>query len=262
MKNLIILSADLEDKSKGLVGFINSLKKNYSSYYANWRIVIITPEQFQNEKIKIVISGKNIEFAKVKSPGFKNIYLYKTILGDFVASNFSPDEEILYLDYDHICFGMINLPKIMDNEIYTSSEHHHLFLDLLPDKYRSTKIDFHCNTSLIYSRANSIIKISSDWKRIGMDFETSGNSDEIAFTLSAIINDINLKFVSPSIQSNWLNLSQAPLFHYGGHTSYALELKNILSEKKYKSILNSQDIKNELEMKYFMQIVGFLGKDT
>ncbi len=236
---LLTLAADETDKSKGLKVLLKSLNKNYPLCFEEWNVYVLTPKQFRNKQIRDL--EPKASYLLLDSEYFETIYFYKMILIKFIKDYCQRDDEILYLDYDHICTAKFELPQLDRNTIYVSSEIHRIDSSLSTSILKSG-IGYNCrehfNTSLIYSTAETFLKATFKWKQFGRLFEQKirlRNAEEITFTLSAQFSNVRIIPVSDQIQSNWTNLSMAPLFHYGGETVFGKAFKSFINEYNSRS---------------------------
>ena len=233
---LLTLAADETDKSNGLKVLLTSLNRNYPSCFDEWNVYVLTPRHFSNRQIKYFKPNSKINYLVIDSEYFESIYFYKTILMKFIRDHCLKNDEILYLDYDHLCTGKFGLPTLDSKTIYVSSEIQKLDSSLSDSIFKSgirqTCIEYF-NTSIIYSMAETFLQATSNWKKYGRLFEEkikSRNAEEITFTLSAQNYSFDIIPVSLKIQSNWTNLSMSPLFHYGGEEIYAKAFKKFLNQ--------------------------------
>lgn len=158
------------------------------------------------------------------------------LLRKFFENSTNANDLILYLDYDHICRGNIDIPPINAHQVFVSSETHALgsyINEAMIDNSERHKLDYtHYNTSLILGITSTLRQAIQGWESAylsNLRRISSRYREEIAFALSVVNSGLELCPVSTGLQGNWeFPNPSCKLFHYGGERSQAREIKNYI----------------------------------
>lgn len=169
----------------------------------------------------------------------KDRYAAKFMLMEF-ALDLEASDTLVYLDYDHIFWGIPNIKAPLGQVIYvssqkySSSEHINKFGEaiLLPERLQY-------NNSLIIASRNDFLAIAEEWFEKYRMLESQVSlrwREEVAFNISASRVGIRLSPVNVADQGGWHTMETATrLFHYGGNTSPALTVKSYLHSPRKNS---------------------------
>jgi len=166
----------------------------------------------------------------------------KFVICEFVKSVAFPNENILYLDVDHICRKNFSMPSASSSEIFVSSEVKPIsellkleYVNLLKSYFpflENTQSFFHYNTSIIYGKSGLLASICDDWKQIyEILYKIIPHNilEEISFSIALLKNKITISPISTKIQSSFYNLDKScSLFHYGGPFKDSILIKNCI----------------------------------
>ena len=235
-KFLLIVTDGARPQIAGIQYLLNSLFLDAASRLTGWSVGILTPKRAQAE----ALTGNGFPGAEVFSlplGQYVDKYYIKFLLPEFIAAHCHEDDLILYLDYDHICWGDFQLPVLAQNTIYLSSEIHPLEKILtrsIPEsKLLLDQLSLHYNTSLIFTTAGLLMHMATRWAgcyRELRPYISCRYLEEVAFSLAALQCCISLRPVQATIQSNWQNIHpHAGLFHYGGEHRYSSVIKGFLA---------------------------------
>jgi hypothetical protein len=168
----------------------------------------------------------------------KDPYFVKLGLANLVEQ-LCPEDQFLYLDYDHLVLGPLCLDACRKDAILVSSEIKQLDDSVaqwrdnlaLPALHAGKK---HFNNSLIFTSVARMRNVVGAWRQFyhrlkGLPPEMR---EEIAFCLAVDAMGEPLIAASHQLQEHFRDdLRESVLFHYGGATPRARGLKQFLKER-------------------------------
>lgn len=212
--------------------------------------------------IKIFKQDVKINEVAISIANIPNRYYAKLMLVNYLdVANLQPNEDMVYLDYDHIFNTPINFNINAPDCVYLSSETDDISSAIISQTDINKKIlpSKHYNTSFIAGKVKTLKKSMKNWSKVYLDYESIISPryiEEVSFCGAAMSQDISIAPISPSIQSNWQNhLPTWQMFHYGGEYQKAQKLKeyiptmlgmDISTSSRIKSIKLAEKIKNNL----------------
>lgn len=220
----------------GLGVFLESRLRFRADELGGWRTVVMCPAGSESLLADTFRSRYAFDIFPYRPVASEDQYRAKLALANFVDAVESDDDEILYLDYDHLCRHVIALPATDCESLFLSSE-----TVRLPEGDRAFGIELedcarlsgtHFNTSLILGKRGVLRTASAGWE---LAYTTRlaqfpvRYREEVAFSLAARYADIRLNLVSSTVQGNWQQQDDAcSLFHYGGESRCARIVKDLL----------------------------------
>ncbi len=237
-KFLLIVTDGALAQISGIHYLLNSLSVNAASGSAGWSIFILTPERVGVEPLP-QSAFPNAHISSFPLGKYSDKYYIKFLLPKFIGAHCHESDRILYLDYDHICWGDFQLPPLAHNTMYLSSEIHALE-DILTQSapesaFLLDQLSLHYNTSLIYTTAGVLMQMAEQWAGCYRELSAYISPrylEEVSFSYAALQCRIALKPIQAEIQSNWVNIRRdAGLFHYGGEHKYSGVIKGRLAAK-------------------------------
>lgn len=220
----------------GLGVFLESRLRFCVDETGGWRTVVLCPAGSESLLADTFRARYAFDVFPYRPVPSEDRYRAKLALTHFVNAVENNDDEILYLDYDHLCRHVITLPATDYESLYLSSENvplperDHAFDLELEDCARLSGTHF--NTSLILGRRSVLCAASAGWE---LAYTTRlaqfpvRYREEVAFSLAARYAGIRLNLVSPTVQGNWQQQDDAcSLFHYGGESRCARIIKGLL----------------------------------
>jgi len=205
------------------------------------KITIIYPSYLDRDKVDRINKTFSQEHpTRLYSNNVSNDkYYLKLLLRNYLISSEIPsDEDILYLDYDHICMRALNFPNIAKKEIYVSSEIKNIEISKNSESAITgifQDMDYkHFNTSIIYGTSEDILEASKFWEEyyeLLFDHTAIRSLEEIAFSASAQKANIELIPVGQTFQGNFSNKHlDCSILHYGSESILSNLLKYALSK--------------------------------
>jgi hypothetical protein len=226
---------------------------------------VVCPKESVKSTEKLITIFKQdvkINVIAISIANIPNRYYAKLMLINYLdVVNLQLNEDIVYLDYDHIFNTPINFNINAPDCVYLSSETDDISSALIMQTDGNEKIlpPKHYNTSFIAGKVETLKKSMKNWSKVYSDYEpviSSRYIEEVSFCGAAMSQNIPIAPISPNIQSNWQNhLPTWQMFHYGGEYQKAKKLKeyipNILgieisTSSRRKSMKLAEKIKNNL----------------
>jgi hypothetical protein len=201
-----------------ITALLGGLRQNSPQLLPSQRTIVLTMDADDEEwaplkcEFDLVINSHLLELAAADP------YYIKLSLGRFVAREMGPRDRLLYLDYDHLSMGTVDVPTCAPGEIWVSSE--------------SDQLGRSPNTSLILADANTLAAVCGEWHQSYKDLRETvsvRHREEIAFGLSAARAGVRLRPVPKTLQGCWASVpNECGLFHYGGTSTQATFLKSAM----------------------------------
>lgn len=202
-------------------------------------IVLLSPHyslQDQIDKLVCVFSELKIKNITIMFTNPYNRYFTKLMLREYLNRDFLSSDEILcYLDYDHIFRKPIKIKSTLNinSAIYLSSEVLSISSALLDGKHSLVLghqlLDVHFNTSLILGKTILLSRAMRLWQERYIrctEVVSPRYLEEIAFSMSALSQNIEIFPIPPTVQGNWQhNNEDWIMFHYGGESQIARKIK-------------------------------------
>jgi hypothetical protein len=184
---------------------------NVANEYLNW---------LKDRKVNIIVG---------KIDASKDRYKTKLLLINHVIKHEEDSEYLLYLDPDHLVLKDFSCFFRVRDCLIVSSEQNDLEKEI--SGYRINK---HHNTSLIYGDMKKWRRIVNHWEYYYDEIRnvtSFRHKEEIAFTISALSNEIDLTLASKAFQSGFHNNTiNTCLFHYGGDYYYSKKIKRYMKD--------------------------------
>ena len=165
-------------------------------------------------------------------------YYVKLGLVDLVEQ-LSPQDQFLYIDYDHLVLGALDLDFNEQHTILVSSELKELEEGVSATISKSATLAAkvtrpHYNNSLIFSSVATMRRVAVAWEGMyrKLDYLPPEQREEIAFCTAAEAVGEQLIPAPSHVQEHFRDDCQASaLFHYGGSSEQSLRLKKYLQER-------------------------------
>lgn len=210
----------------------------------DWQLVFICPSRIGRTAMRAFSDELQCPIIDFDVGVHDDPYYTKLLLlQKFFENSTNANDLVLYLDYDHICRGDIDIPPIENHQVFVSSETHALgrYIDetMIDNADRCKLNHTHYNTSLILGMASTLRQAIQGWEVAylsNLRKISARYREEIAFALSAANSGLQLRPVSTDFQGNWeFPNPSCKLFHYGGDRSQAREIKGYI-----RSVANGQ----------------------
>lgn len=227
-----------KEQVMGLRLFFHTLKKNSSSTFEDWEIVVVHPSYSTLDRSCFADIAPSVTVFPIYQEKRADKYYVKLLLKGFVENTGSADDLTLYLDYDHIARSEIRLPCLDAGDLYVGSEVKPLSAvvdqTVFSDLDQRILLNTHYNASLIYGTNLTLKMAVRDWANLYEECVgrvATRYVEEIAFFLSACKSGCRVIPITPKIQSGWQQRAQdCTLFHYGGEHYLATAIKQLLTE--------------------------------
>jgi hypothetical protein len=231
----------------GIAIVLQSILREYNKSECHPRIWVTAPKE-KHQYIALCLSHilptDYLHLIQAETIKEDQYYVQTSLLHIF--NYMDPSERILCLDYDHIVINPLAITReIPSTSSFVSSEIKNI--NIVKDKFqklfKDNRIMQYLNTSFIWGDAGTLRKIGNRWR--GCYEELAGHVNkrylvECAFGLAALRTNTNVKPVDCAVQGNFSKSPSAcSVFHYGGDSILALQMKkNLYGLKKESHISN------------------------
>ena len=223
----------------GIAIIINSLLRYAHPIVYRNPIWIVTPQSVVNKTSDYLLAGCGpLDFRFLVGESRLDDKYYIQLGVTEVFEQVDAEDLVLYLDYDHVVLDPAKFTYFSKKSaVEVSSEVNQRTLIELRDHINKGENNTdlpsrHLNTSLIYGQASELQKIGSHWVKAYNDLALLvpiRNRTELAFTLAAELARVTVLPCDSVIQANFAEPNSACcVFHYGGDSSSALFMKNLL----------------------------------
>ncbi len=235
MKYCLILTYDDLLIQKATQLLLQSINKYDPSFFARWQTQLICPSCFSANHIRQLERYYPVEVKLVKFTAPINKYELKRAVYDYISNDISNGDDVLYLDYDHVFRDKFNVPTLIDNEIYLSSEVHRLKLKQVTDaSIVSSLHGQHYNNSLIYatkSNLDAVLLLYQSMHDRYCSSLPSRYSEEIVFSLACINAQLTLRTMRTNQQGHLQSNGKSAVYHYGGESEKSRVAKLMVKEE-------------------------------
>lgn len=198
--------------------------------------LILVPAARDNERYaqELVFTLQALEIPsgtlRVRSCDSSSVDHYVNKISMIEAATAIGIEDLVYLDYDHLC---ARCPAVFARRdtVGVSSETR-LLSDLEARFLRNARVDRHVNTSIIGANREVLAQVAGHWRQAYVDlapFIGVRFREEYAFGLACQRAGVPCEGVDATVQSNWsTSVDDWSLFHFGGEYPWARESRAIL----------------------------------
>jgi len=218
MKNIITVVDENEKHQASLKLLLNSLRR----YHPSQNVTVLAPINSLPASYLDWLQNMNMLVVHFPPRNFNDPYQTKFLLSNYINSKFCVEDELLYLDPDHICVLPPKFEGLNANQLHISSQPNAVF----------DPIGAYYNTSIIYSSVVNLRLVGEIWEQEYVRIKSSvdyRHREELAFAIAAYRNNIQIVPVSTSFQSNLeVYNSSCSFFHYGGESIASQKIKSFI----------------------------------
>ena len=235
-RRILIVTDGRVEQMAGIQLFLNTLRRNSPLTIKDWDIVVIHPS-YSKVDHSMLDGAPGLQLCPIDQDRHEDKYYVKLLLKSYVEKHGSPEDLVLYLDYDHIVRSTIHIPPVKDGILYVGSEVKPLSAVVDRDDFgeQDSRLlsNQHYNASFIYATQATFQLAVKDWVTLYENCISRVSRryvEEISFFLSACTY-CSVTPIPLEIQSGWeQNTGHCSLFHYGGENRWAHLFKQLLPE--------------------------------